>query len=67
MFDFTLLAQDSTTSARYGAFTTPHGTLLTPVFGLLAGAQERVVKRAGGRAAAGLRQHAGLELLAGQG
>ena len=32
MFDFTLLAQDSTTSARYGAFTTPHGTLKTPVF-----------------------------------
>ena len=32
MFDFTLLAQDSTTSARRGAFTTPHGTLETPVF-----------------------------------
>ncbi len=32
MFDFTLLSQDSTTSARRATFTTPHGTLQTPVF-----------------------------------
>lgn len=32
MFDFTLLAQDAATLARRGAFTTPHGTLQTPVF-----------------------------------
>ena len=32
MFEFNLLAQDSTTRARAGVFHTPHGDLLTPVF-----------------------------------
>jgi queuine tRNA-ribosyltransferase len=32
MFDFTTIARDLTTHARAGEFTTPHGTLLTPVF-----------------------------------
>jgi queuine tRNA-ribosyltransferase len=32
MFEYTLEARDPATSARAGAFTTPHGTLLTPVF-----------------------------------
>ncbi len=32
MFEYTLEALDSRTAARAGAFTTPHGTLLTPVF-----------------------------------
>ncbi len=32
MFDFALTAQDPQTQARAGAFETPHGKLLTPVF-----------------------------------
>ncbi len=32
MFDFTTIARDPATHARAGEFTTPHGTLLTPVF-----------------------------------
>jgi queuine tRNA-ribosyltransferase len=32
MFDYTLEARDPATAARAGAFTTPHGTLLTPAF-----------------------------------
>lgn len=32
MFEYTLEAKDPASAARAGAFTTPHGTLLTPVF-----------------------------------
>jgi queuine tRNA-ribosyltransferase len=32
MFEYTLQVKDPVTAARAGQFTTPHGTLLTPVF-----------------------------------
>lgn len=32
MFEYTLEVKDAATAARAGAFTTPHGTLRTPVF-----------------------------------
>jgi queuine tRNA-ribosyltransferase len=32
MFEYSLEVKDPATAARAGAFTTPHGTLLTPVF-----------------------------------
>ncbi len=32
MFEYTLEVKDPATAARAGAFTTPHGTLVTPVF-----------------------------------
>jgi queuine tRNA-ribosyltransferase len=32
MFDYNLVARDASSLARAGAFSTPHGTLLTPVF-----------------------------------
>jgi queuine tRNA-ribosyltransferase len=32
MFEYTLEHKDASSAARAGAFTTPHGTLLTPVF-----------------------------------
>jgi queuine tRNA-ribosyltransferase len=32
MFEYNLIARDAATLARAGAFSTPHGTLLTPVF-----------------------------------